>query len=145
MVANNDCGKGVEVMKTIQAAILVACAAGALAITPVATAAKSFSNPARGFHSPAPGLARTFPRARPFGNFSRWPLSGYSQWPRYDGFYGGYIATSSDGPGAVSYVIPERVIYVPLPPQALTCKHSVEKVSVPAEGGGMREITVTRC
>jgi hypothetical protein len=136
-------------MRTIHAAILVACTVGALAIAPVfsvTSAAKGLGgHPSGGFRSSATGLSRPLFRPRLFRNFSRWPLAGYSQWPRYGGFYGGYVATSPDGSEAVSYVMPERVIYVPLPPQALTCKHSVEKVTVPSSLGGTREITVTRC
>jgi hypothetical protein len=36
-------------------------------------------------------------------------------------------------------------VFVPEPPRALSCKRSVEKVTVPAVFGGTQEITITRC
>lgn len=61
-------------------------------------------------------------------------------------FYGGgVVAEPPYQPVGVNYVEVPRIVYVPLPPQALTCHRSRETVTVPAEAGGTRAITVTRC
>jgi hypothetical protein len=81
-----------------------------------------------------PGLSRHFHQARPRGNFGQWPL------------FGGYYAVppyASDN--IITYAPPERVVFVAVPPRALSCKHSVQTVTVPAELGGTRDITITRC
>ena len=77
-------------------------------------------------------------------HFARQPgayNAGY--WP----FYGGGIVAVPPyaDVNAVNYVQPPTIVYVPLPPQALTCHHSVETVTVPSESGGTRAISVTRC
>jgi hypothetical protein len=62
-------------------------------------------------------------------------------------FYGGGVfAASSDDSGLVvnSTELP-AVVYVALPPQALSCHRSRETVTVPAEAGGTKAITITRC
>jgi hypothetical protein len=79
--------------------------------------------------------------ARANRNFGQWPFYGGS-WPLYGGLYD--VPPYGFG-NDLTYSTPERVIYVPLPPIALTCKHSESTVTVPAEAGGMREITITRC
>jgi hypothetical protein len=81
-----------------------------------------------------PGLSRHLNQGRPRGNFSQWPL------------FGGYYAVppyASDN--IITYAAPERVVFVAVPPRALSCKHSVQTVTVPAELGGTRDITITRC
>lgn len=45
----------------------------------------------------------------------------------------------------ITYAAPERVVFVAVPPRALSCHHSMQTVTVPAELGGTREITITRC
>jgi hypothetical protein len=131
-------------MKTIHAAILVVSAVVLLALAPampVANAAKGFG--AHSSHSSHfsghglfsnQGLSTHRHQARPNGNFSQWPL------------FGGYYAVppyASDN--IITYVTPERVVFVAVPPRALSCHRSVEKVTVPAEAGGTRDITITRC
>lgn len=37
------------------------------------------------------------------------------------------------------------VMFVSQPPATLSCQHSKEIKTVPAEGGGTRDITITRC
>lgn len=75
--------------------------------------------------------------------FNAWPFygTGYS-WPAYGGLYAVPPYTAGDGNTAV---FPERVVFVPVPPSAITCKHSVETLTVRAEAGGTRDITVFRC
>jgi len=65
----------------------------------------------------------------------------------YAPFYGGGVvaAASDDSGGVVNYGEPPTVVYVALPPQALSCHRSRETVTVPAETGGTKAITVTRC
>jgi hypothetical protein len=65
----------------------------------------------------------------------------------YGAFYGGGIvaATPDDSGSVVNDVELPTVIYVALPPQALSCHRSREIVSVPAEAGGTKAITITRC
>jgi len=84
-----------------------------------------------------PGLSRYRHQARPRGNFGQWPL--------YGGFYTVPPYASDNIITIITYAAPERVVFVPLAPQALTCKHSVQTITVPAELGGTRDITITRC
>lgn len=65
----------------------------------------------------------------------------------YSPFYsGGIVAVPPYAPTAdMTYTPAPTVVYVPLPPQALTCHRSRQTVTVPAEAGGTRQITVTRC
>jgi hypothetical protein len=60
-------------------------------------------------------------------------------------YYGGYVVAPDYAPTQSHAALPTRVIYVPEPPQALQCHHSVQTVTVPAEAGGTRAVTVTRC
>ncbi len=76
---------------------------------------------------------------------------------RYDRFYhpfGGYLAGYGyELPGAyfegfepaLAAFPPLRIDPVIPPPPPLTCSRSRETVTVPAESGGTREITITRC
>jgi hypothetical protein len=130
-------------MKIIHAAIIVVSVVAMLLLapaSPVANARGGFG--AHSFHSShfsgpglftGPGLSRHLHQG-PRVNFSQWPL------------FGGYYAVppyASDS--IITYATPERVVFVAVPPRALSCKHSVEKMTVPAELGGTREITITRC
>ncbi len=95
---------------------------------------------------PAWLFAATAAHARHFHFVNRLHAShsgarGY--WP----FFGGGIVAVPPyaNLNPVSYVAPPTVVYVPLPPQALTCHRTRETVTVAAEAGGTRQITVTRC
>lgn len=70
------------------------------------------------------------------------PQNAVNAWP----FYGGLYALPSYASQSVAYPAPvERIVFVPEAPRALACKHSVNTVTVTAEAGGTRDITVTRC
>jgi hypothetical protein len=129
-------------MKIIHAAIIVVFVVAMLLVLPMGPVANArsggFGGHSSHFSGPGlftgPGLSRHLHRARPLGNFSQWPL------------FGGYYAVppyASDN--IITYAAPERVVFVAVPPRALSCKHSVQTVTVPAELGGTREITITRC
>jgi hypothetical protein len=61
-------------------------------------------------------------------------------------FFGGlYAVPPYTADDATGYPALERVVFVPEAPRALTCQHSVQTVTVAAEAGGTRDITVTRC
>ena len=69
-------------------------------------------------------------------NFNQWPWWGYGglyAMPPYDFSYNG------------DYTQPRTVVFVSQSPSALSCQSSKEIKTVPAEGGGTREITITRC
>ena len=69
-----------------------------------------------------------------YGAYGAWPLEG------------GVTVVPPDTPDTVmTYAPPAQVVYVPEPPQALGCHRSEQTVTVPAEAGGTREVTVTRC
>ncbi len=62
--------------------------------------------------------------------------------------YGGVIANYPLGgtiEPASAAPAPIQVIQVVAPLPALSCQHSQQTVTVPAEGGGERKITITRC
>ena len=132
-------------MKIIHAAIIAVFAMAMLLLAPAAPVvnARGGGFGAHSSHSShlsgpglfsGPGLSRHGHQARLRGNFSPWPL------------FGGYYAVppyASDN--IVTYATPERVVFVAVPPRALSCKHSVQTVTVPAELGGTRDITITRC
>ncbi len=99
----------------------------------------------RGFAFPHPGLHRgfAFPRAGLHRAFRHayFPF-GYG----YGGYgYGGPVATYTPDDSA------QPVIVVPaqLTPATTViephCTHSRETITVPAEGGGERQVTITRC
>jgi hypothetical protein len=67
----------------------------------------------------------------------------FNQWPWYGG-YGGLYAMPPYDYNNGSYVEP-TVVFVSQPPSALSCQTSKEIKTVPAEGGGTRDITITRC
>jgi len=131
-------------MKIVYAAIIAVFVVAMLLVLPPAPVANARGG--FGAHSPhsshfsgsgfftGPGLSRHLHRARPHGNFSQLPL------------FGGYYAVppyASDN--IITYATAERVVFVAVPPRALSCKHSVQTVTVPAELGGTRDITITRC
>ncbi len=77
------------------------------------------------------------------GLHAGWPRGanrGY--WPFYGG---GIVAVPPYADGSVVNVAPPDVVYVAVPPRALSCHRSRETLTVPAEAGGTQKITVTRC
>jgi len=83
---------------------------------------------ARGFAFPHPGLHRAH-------QHMVWPY-GYG--------YTGAVATYTPG----DYAAPIVVLPAQLTPAATPvprCEHSRETITVPAEGGGERKVTITRC
>jgi hypothetical protein len=106
-------------MITRQAALAGAAALAALLIATSATMAHG-----HGGHAHYHGHRR--------GVFGAWP------------YYGGYVAAPAYAP-AYTYAQRPEVIYVAEPPRALSCHHSEQTVTVPAEAGGTRTITVDRC
>ena len=55
--------------------------------------------------------------------------------------YGGPVATYTP----TDYAAPVIVVPAVYPASAPRCVHSRETVTVPAEGGGERQVTITRC
>jgi len=85
---------------------------------------------ARSFAFPHPGLHRGHQHAY-------WPYG-----------YGGLVATYTPN----DYAAPVIVVPTSVTPAVLTpdvpvrqCVHSRETITVPAEGGGERQVTITRC
>ncbi|MCK9918653.1 hypothetical protein MXD81_56970 [Microbacteriaceae bacterium K1510] len=75
-------------------------------------------------------------RGHPFGG-------GY-----YSGYYGGVVADDSAPdvdiqPVYVGPTQPSAPLVAPV--LSLSCKHSVENVTVPSEAGAVRQIRITRC
>ena len=73
----------------------------------------------------------------------------FNQWPWYWGYGYGYYeyppnSYSYDNNNA-GYAQPSNVVYMLGSPPARSCQYTKETVTVPAEGGGTRDITVTRC
>ena len=68
-----------------------------------------------------------------------------SQW--YGGLYAypPYTYGNMDSNVANGYTATPTVVYVAEPQRALTCQYSQQVKTVPAEGGGTRDITITRC
>ena len=140
-------------MKLFHAAIIVAFIVAMALLVPFGPSANARS----GLSAPSSprGLHYTFHPRNLLGrhhmalanrNFGRWPF--YGSWPLYGGLYGGLYAVPPygfDNDLTSSVPAPEQVIYVPMPPTALTCKHSEETVTVPAEAGGTKQLTITRC
>jgi len=122
-------------MKTIHAAIVAASALAMLLLAPLHLVARAHAAHAHGAH--AFHFSNHFRATRhhhDHGTFGGWP------------FYGGietippYAAEN-----VMTYAQPAAVVYVPEPQLSLGCHHSRETVTVPAEAGGTRQITVTRC
>lgn len=61
-------------------------------------------------------------------------------WP----WYGGVVAVPPYEEPTETYTVPTPTVVVP-PPAPLTCHRTVQTVTVPVEGGGTRQITITRC
>jgi hypothetical protein len=126
----------VIVMKMKYGIIFAVSALAALIFTPLKIAASPHGS-GFGMHSlHFPNHFRPAIRNRAFNQFP---------------FYGGLYALPTYGYGNMgSYAVdnsasPPAIIYVAEPPQALGCTKSQQTKTVPAEGGGTRDITITRC
>ena len=114
-------------MNKRQAAIVGFALAGtALLLAPLPATARWHGFPRAGLH-----------RGHLYTPAAPWPFYGY-------GGYGGYVALPDYAPEIVSYAAPPVPIVMQAP-RVLNCQRSREVVTVPAEAGGTREITVTRC
>ena len=95
-----------------------------------------------------PASLQTAAHARQFHFSNRLHGAGHhgqarGGWPF---FGGGIVAVPPYAPvNSVNYVSEPTIVYVPLPPRALTCHRSRATVTVPAEAGGTKQITITRC
>ncbi len=85
---------------------------------------------------PATVSARSFPRGGLRGPHA------HAYWP-----YGyGPVATYAPGDYAAPVIVlPAQVMPAAAPAPAPRCVHSRETVTVPAEAGGERKVTITRC
>jgi hypothetical protein len=119
-------------MKIKHAAIIGVSAIAALVCAPIGIAANAKGGP--GMHSLHFG--KHFRPARHNKNFN-------NQWPWW-GYGGLYAVPPYDFSYNDNYAQP-TVVFVSQPPAALSCQKSKEIKTVPAEGGGTREITITRC
>ena len=63
-----------------------------------------------------------------------------NQWPWYGGYYEVPPYAYDNG----GYAQPSNIVYV-VAPAVRSCQYIKETVTVPAESGGTRDITVTRC
>jgi hypothetical protein len=123
-------------MKMIHAAIAGVSASALLLIAPLAGTAKSHGGGSGGhsIHS-----ASHFRSGHLHSGGNR---GAYGQWP----LYGGVVAVPPYGyDNIINYAAPATIVYVPEPPQALSCHRSQDTVTVPSETGGTSKITVTRC
>jgi hypothetical protein len=117
-------------MKTKHAAIIGVTIIATLVFAPVETPANAHG----GFKMHSFHFGKHFRSARHHNNFNQWPLyGGLYAMPPYDFYNNG------------NYLQPENTVFVSQPPSALTCQSSKEVKKVPAEGGGTRDITITRC
>lgn len=123
---------------------VAACGAAAaimlpLIVTPVSSSAKGFVG-----HS-VPHGAFTHNQFLHRENFGRRNPRhfNFGRYTKHRGIYPydyAFLPLGYDAP-----VIPDEVV-VPVPyPIVPRCVHSVESVLVPAESGGLRRITITRC
>lgn len=80
-----------------------------------------------------------------FRPLNRHKMFNQSQW--FGGLYAypPYTYGNMDSYVANGYAATPTVVYVTEPQRALTCQYSQQVKTVPAEGGGTRDITITRC
>lgn len=114
-------------MKTKYAAIVAASISAMLVLAPGQFSARAHGTHAFHSHNHFRGARHSY--------------DAYGSLP----FYGGLDVAPPYEPAGVSYAPPPTVVYVPEPPQALSCHHSEQIVTVPGELGGTKQITVTRC
>jgi hypothetical protein len=130
--------EGVTMMKRT-----IACGVGAafaLALSlPVAVSAKGFNFPHSGI--PLHNLSRSHHH-----HHMIWPYSYYGYGYGYGG-YGGPVATYT--PADYGYGEPVAVMPQQAAPTITViqprCSLTRETITVPAEGGGERQVTITRC
>ena len=60
-------------------------------------------------------------------------------------WYGGYVETAPYVANDAGYAPQQPIVYLAPALPALACHHSEETIAVPTEGGGTRDIRVTRC
>jgi hypothetical protein len=118
-------------VKLVHAAIVVASAVVFLLLAPLQIDANAHGTHA--FHFSDHFRASYHHNGR-YGAYGAWPFYG-----------GGIVAVPPYASETMVNYAPPTVVYVPLPPQALTCHRSQQTVTVPSEEGGTRKITVTRC
>jgi len=121
-------------MRTIKAAIVGVSVLAMLSLMPCELAAK-----AHGFHGAHFGFH--WHGGHHHHAYGAYGYGAYGAWPYYGD--SGILPYAPDS--AVSSALPVQIIYVPEPPQALSCHRSEQTVTVPAESGGTRQITVQRC
>jgi hypothetical protein len=125
----------VGIVKSIIAGFIVASAVAVLTLASALDAdarVRGLFRPHASFHG------RHF--GHPFhGERGRNDMSAY---PFFGGLYAVPPYTSDN---LIGYPALERVVFVPEALRALTCQHSVQTVTVAAEAGGTRDITITRC
>jgi len=118
-------------MKIKHVAIIALSALAALIFAPSAFCAHAHGN-GSGMHSIHFG--KHFRHGHHNNRFNQWaPYGGLYALPLYN-----YDSEASSAQ-------PANVVYMPGPSRARTCQYVRETVTVPAEGGGTRDVTVTRC
>jgi len=118
-------------MKTKRVAVIALSALAALIFAPSEFSASAHGS-GSGMHSMHFG--KHFRHGRHNNRFNQWaPYGGLYAVPPYD--------YDSDA-GAAQ---PANVVYMPIVSRARSCQYIRETVTVPAEGGGTRDVTVTRC
>ncbi len=116
-------------MKIIHIATVVVPALAMLVAAPLEVNAHGIGFGAHSFHATG-----HFRLAYRHGQYGQWPL------------YGGIAIVPPDvSDNLMIDETPETVVFVPEPPRSLSCQHSQQIVTVPAEQGGTRQITITRC
>ncbi len=114
-------------MRSMNAAIVAVSASAMIVAAPLPSFAGARGHSVHAFHAK--------------GHF-RSVRHRHMQWPLYG--YGGLYALPSGDMTSVPESLPV-VFVVPEIPRVLNCRHSEEIKKVPAEDGGTREITITRC
>lgn len=118
-------------MKIKHPAIIALSALAALIFAPSAFSANAHGS-GSGMHSFHFG--KHFRHSRHNNRFNQWaPYGGVYAAPSY-----GYDPNVGSAP-------PANVVYMLESPRARSCQYIKETVTVPAEGGGTRDVTVTRC
>jgi hypothetical protein len=122
--------------------IVTVCAVAALSLAAASLVPNGVAAKGIGSHH-GHGLGAKFSKGA-FGHNRR--AFGYFPYAQYGyGYGGGVVATysSDDVVGSVPLpLLPDPVIP---PPPPLTCKHSLQTLTVPSEEGGTREIAIRRC
>jgi hypothetical protein len=95
------------------------------------------------------GLHRAFPFFHGFHFGKNFRNARYSRnlndFPSYGGLYALPPYDYNYGYNGDSGAQPANFVYVVDPPRMRSCQYIKEKVTVPSESGGTRDVTVTRC